>query len=173
MTVVNSLVSLERTWEMSQVCNRANAITIYGFGALPSSALRLCTNCNPLSFPLATFSALSLRFPFLPFLSWFLVWLVADFFFLPNGGTVWENDSVQFALYFQSGFEAVGCEDKVLQCRGKLATLKYQQQNNISPAVSIQTVHSYLSPCCSANRRTVLYDMQVIQHASYHISFHS
>lgn len=36
-----------------------------------------------------------------------------------NGHAVWENCSLQFAIYFQSGSEASGCEDKVLQRRGE------------------------------------------------------
>lgn len=129
---VNSRVSLEEAWEMSQVYNRANAITILAMvlvscGLQPSVCEVIVT--------FLTFSGrpeLFFRFPFLPVFSWMFPVRLDGYFFLPNGCTLWENRSVQFAIYFQSGFEAAGCEDEVLQCGGKCATLKYQRQHKLS-----------------------------------------
>lgn len=137
MTVVNSCVSLEETWEMSQVHNRANAITIPAMDlvscGLQPSVCELVVTLFP------SLLLLSLRLtPDPPNI------FACKYLFPPNGGTVWENAIVQSAIYFQSGFEAAGCKDKVLQCRGKLAALKYLHQHEIKCCCQhTDSVHSY------------------------------
>lgn len=92
-----------------------------------------------------------------------------------NGRTVREKSGIQFAIYFQSGFEAAGCEDKVLQCRGKSAALRNQRRRKIKVS-HIRTVctrisHHVILQIEELYRLTCEFLLQHIYHASYHVSF--
>lgn len=94
-----------------------------------------------------------------------------------NGRTVREKSGIQFAIYFQSGFEAAGCEDKVLQCRGKSAALRNQRRRKIKVS-HIRTVctrisHHVILQIEELYRLTCEFLLQHIYHASYHVSFHT
>lgn len=110
--------------------SKCNYHPSYGFGVLWSSALSLWSSCNLSNIFSKTWIVLQISISSCFELKIFS--LIRRIFFLTNGCTVWENRSIQFAIYFQSGFEAAGCEDEVLQCGGKCATLKYQRQHKLS-----------------------------------------
>lgn len=160
---------------MSQVFNRANVITTHAKD-LVSCGLQLSV-CELV---LTLFPSLRSHFQYRP----------SDFqpfsedrqsdstdIYQSNGRTVREKSSIQFAIYFQSGSEAAGCEDKVLQCRGKSAALRNQRRRKIKVS-HIRTVctrisHHVILQIEELYRLTCKFLLQHIYHASYHVSFHT
>lgn len=92
-----------------------------------------------------------------------------------NGRTVREKSGIQFAIYFQSGFEAAGCEDKVLQCRGKSAALRNQRRRKIKKchtyglcALVFLTMSFCKQKNCIASHASSYFSIYTMLHIMFH-----